>query len=411
MSKSCSQIIVTTLGSFNVLKNNTSLTSLHPGSKKIWELFKFMLTHQSRSFTPEALLESLWPSESYADPRGTLRRQMHRLRQILGESDSTDENNNLILYSNGYYRWNHHAKTVIDVEIFEKEVQRADSLKHSNPKEALNHYQKAIELYQGEYLPDCTEHQWVFSVRNSYRRIFHKAVLLLGELADRKIDAPILLSTYEKSIQLDYYEEDFHLLYMDTLMQLGEKKTALQHYEQVTGFFYHEMGVAPSSPLKSMYKKILAAEKLHHSIDTLHSELESDETAEFAFYCEPITFRSIYDLEKRRSDRNGYQTIISLVTVGDLDSPHLSTKECDLKPFIKHLTHSLRKGDVLTQWNEKQILVLLPGLREEMMNKVMSRVLQDYEKHHGDRQINASIRLEVRQILPPQSPIVSASHS
>ncbi len=406
MSKTCSQIIITTLGGFDVFKNNASLTAMHPGSKKIWELFKFMLTHRTRSFTPETLMESLWPSEDYSDPRGTLRRQMHRLRQILEESGSVDQCGNLIIFTNGYYRWNSDADIVIDSEIFEKKVQQADLLKQSNPKGSLSHYLEAIELYQGEYLPDCTEHQWVFSVRNLYRRLFLKAVISAGELVGTSNDFNMLLPICEKAIQLDYYEEDFHLLYMETLMRIGEKKTALQHYEQVTGFFYHEMGVKPSSAFKSIYKKILATQEVHQSIDTLHTELESDESSESAFYCEPIIFRSIYDLEKRRSERSGYQTVISLITVGDLESSYSATSESDLKMFTKHLTHSLRKGDVVTRWNEKQLLVLLPGLTEETMKKVLSRVLLAYSQRQDGSK--PTIRHELRQILPPQKPNISS---
>lgn len=76
---------VYTLGRFEVVRDGISLIMNSAGSKKIWELFKFMLTHKDRSFTPESLMDHLWVSEEYSDPRSTLRKQMHRLRKTLGE--------------------------------------------------------------------------------------------------------------------------------------------------------------------------------------------------------------------------------------------------------------------------------------------------------------------------------------
>lgn len=62
-----------TLGRFDVIKEDVSLVASASGSKKIWELYKFMLTYRDRAFTPESLMDQLWVSESYNDPRSTLR--------------------------------------------------------------------------------------------------------------------------------------------------------------------------------------------------------------------------------------------------------------------------------------------------------------------------------------------------
>ncbi|SDY80386.1 BTAD domain-containing putative transcriptional regulator [Tindallia californiensis] len=408
MTNKCDQVSITTLGSFDVFKGGQSLISMHPGSKKIWELFKFMLTYRGRSFTPEALVEALWPTEDYADPRGALRRQMHRLRQFFHESGAEHQCGTLIIFKNGYYQWNSDSLTSVDCELFEKAIEKADSFKKSDPSTALQHYREAVSLYHGEYLPDCSEHQWVFSVRNLYRRLFLKAILALGELTSSQKDYQAFLPICEKAIQLDYYEEDFHLLYMNTLMHVGEKKTALQHYEQITGFLYHEMGIKPSSAMKSMYKRILSTQEVHNSLDSLHAELEKSTTSETAFFCEPTVFRSIYELEWRRSERDGYQTVIGLLTIAASVFNESLDKNM-LKDFGSHLIRSLRKGDVVTKWNNTQFLVLLPGLTEDLMNQVISRILTSYS--HITETSPSSVAFEIRQVLPPQNIISNSANS
>lgn len=147
---------VSTLGNFDVIKNGHSLITSTSTSKKIWELYKFMLTHRDRSFTPEALLDQLWIYEEYNDPRSTLRRQMHRLRQTLQEDSKNDEETT-ILYVNGYYKWNAQIELILDADLLEMHLKEGDSLKIPNPGSALEAYTKAIDLYLGDYLPECAD--------------------------------------------------------------------------------------------------------------------------------------------------------------------------------------------------------------------------------------------------------------
>ena len=132
-----------TLGRFDVIKEDISLVMSSSGSKKIWELYKFMLTYRDRAFTPEALMDQLWVSESYSDPRSTLRRQMHRLRQALLE-DRSEDCEKTLLFSNGYYRWNHQIPIALDTERFEDYAEEGDRLKTSAPEAALEAYRSAL---------------------------------------------------------------------------------------------------------------------------------------------------------------------------------------------------------------------------------------------------------------------------
>ena len=154
MDSENSKFIVYTLGRFDVIKDGNSLVMSSSGSKKLWELYKFMLTHRDRSFTPETLMDQLWVSESYSDPRSTLRRQMHRLRQSLLEEDAK-ENFNTIHFTNGYYKWNELLEYEIDVDLFESLIRQGDVCTVTAPQNALGYYLEALSYYYGDYLPDC----------------------------------------------------------------------------------------------------------------------------------------------------------------------------------------------------------------------------------------------------------------
>ena len=392
-------LTIFTLGRFDVRRNGHSLSEVSSGSKKIWELFKFMITHRRRHFTPESLLESLWPSDDYKDPHTTLRQQMYRLRQILEESHHNSEQQTII-FNNGYYHWNLGLDVQIDIDQFEKSVQLGNTLKEDQPEKALLHYREALSLYQGDYLSECLDQHWIFPIQNFYRRLYQNTVFsaidllgVLGKFND-------ILQICEQAIQLDVYKEEFHLCYIEVLLQQGERKQALMHYEHVTGFFYQKMGLKPSLALKKLYKRILSTQTTNITSDDLESDLESNPVLGNAFYCEPEVFRSIYELERRRSERHDIKTVIGMITITHSLSDSLGKQQHRMMSFRQHLLEYLRKGDTVTRWNDSQFLVLLPDLDEIMMDSVLSRILNLYIS--GTSDTNSSVQIQYHLILPPQ---------
>lgn len=372
--------IVSTLGRFDVTKDGNSLVRASSGSKKIWELYKFMLSHRDRSFTPESLMDQLWISEEYNDPRSTLRRQMHRLRRALLEDECKDAEKTL-LFSSGYYKWNEHAGLQLDAKVFEDLIRQGDALKDSSAELALEAYQAALNLYHGDYLPDCVDQHWVFPIRNHLRRQFLRTVLNVIELLKYIRAGEGILPLCQKAIQIDIYEEAFHLNLMEALLDKGEQKQALEHYEYITGFYYREMGLKPSDDMRGLYKRLL---KGHHTIrseESLYDALESDTPLENAFFCEPEVFKSIYELERRRCQRTGVNFSIGVLTVTPQKGYTYSQEELRKKHLKQQLLERLRIGDTFTKWNEHQFVVLLPGVDAALTQKVLNRVLDQDESN------------------------------
>lgn len=372
--------IIETLGKFDVLKNGHSLVSNSSGSKKIWELYKFMLTHRDRSFTPESLSDQLWVSESYNDPRSTLRRQMHRLRQSLLEEDSSDHMNTL-LFTNGYYKWNDQIQYQVDIDVFESLIKQGDLAKSNQPEVALRNYKEALSLYKGDYLPDCYDQHWVFSVRNHYRRLYLKTVTNAVELMRGLSLYDDMIEICQSAIKIDVYEEPFHIYLMEALYEKNQQKQALEHYEYITGFYYQEMGLKPSTEMKLLYKKLLKSHAPSADADMGTSpfeSLESEITLENAFFCEPEVFKSIYELERRRSQRSKAAFSIGVVNISRTKGYSQSQEDLKLYRLKQHFMEHLRSGDTFTQWNESQMVILLPGVDTPLMEQILQRVLSSF---------------------------------
>ncbi len=367
-------LAVYTLGRFDVIKDGSSLVMNSAGSKKILELFKFMLTHKDRSFTPESLMNNLWVSEEYSDPRSTLRKQMHRLRQAMGE-DAADEVNNTILFINGYYRWNDQISIEVDAEMFEKYIKNGDAQKEKSPDAALENYNKAIDLYVGDYLTECTNQYWVYSARNHYRRLYLKTVMNTIELLKAREAYDEIMYICQKAIKIDVYEEVFHINLLEAFMMNGEFRQAFEHYDYITGFYEREMGVKPSEEMRAIYKRLLASQNRTNVECNFNDVLGKVVCYERAFYCEPEVFKSIYEMERRTSQRQKICSSIGVITVNPIQGYTYSQNEMRMNKIKQLLLQQLRKGDTITCWNYWQFAVLLPSACGEIAEKVLKRIL------------------------------------
>lgn len=360
---------ITTFGQFDVVKNYDSLVMSASSSKKLWELYKFLLVHRTQKFTPDSLADQLWVSESYSDHRGTLRRQMHRLRQILKE-ESADENSWTILFSSGYYMWNSSVSIKVDSDIFEAEVAQGDLYLQENPSEALRHYLMAIALYKGDYLPDLLNQHWVFSVRNHYRRLYLRAVENAVKLLTKKYAFDEIIRICQAAIRIDVHEEMFHIHYMRALAAKGLMKDALLHYEQITGFYFREMGLKPSKEMRELYNVLTTEPASPPAVIRDH--------VENAHFCEPDVFKSICELEHKRSDRSGADFSIGYLTIDVYSEPTMQLLK-------NHLYSHLRKGDCFTRWNERQFAVLLSGANHDRMKMIFERLLGSFDEREAFR--------------------------
>ncbi len=367
------QYQITTLGRFDVLKNGKSLIKSASGAKKIWELYKFILSYKEKDFTPESIMDNLWVGQEYSDPRSTLRRQMHRLRQVLGE-DKSESQDATILFTNGYYTWNRQLLINLDAEEFVRCVENGDYNVSSSPEEALSNYMKAIDLYVGDYLPECMDQHWIFSIRNQYRRYYSKAVSQAVMLLKMTESYENIIKVCSKAIQVDPYEESFQLTYMESLMAAGEHRQAIEHYGYITNFYAQEMGLKPSIEMRQLYKRMLSFQQTLDSDDSLYAVLESETVIENAFYCEYDVFKSIYELERRRSERSGQEFSIGIIEIPKNRESYSKT-EARMSQLKQHLMVSLRKGDTLARWSQSQFVVLLPGVDKDLMELVLTRTL------------------------------------
>ena len=385
-----SNLEIETLGRFVVRRDQRILTAEARSSKKIWTLFMYLLTYRQKSLLPEVIVDHLWPEANFENPRGLLRTQMHRLRKLMN-TDIAKEGSSIICYDNGAYYWNPDIQYQIDADVFESMSADAREMKVKDPQGAVQLYMGSLAYYQGDYLPECSGEDWVIPAKMHYRRLFMNNVIEISQLLTEMKQYGKVLTVCEKAMFLEPSEEIVHLIYLKTLLKTGKVKEAQHHYQYVTALQYRELGISPSASMKSIYHQITN----HQAPSLTISKNASDPPTETAFYCHPTVFESIYQLEKRKCERNGNCNQLCLFTWKPNDPGQTRADLEEIEKRVKDsLLHHLRRSDALTRLSDRRFAALFPGLTRDQTKQLIDRLMTYFYDNKDKLDIQMSITIQ-----------------
>ncbi len=401
ISGSQESFAIFTLGNFFIFRDNVLISESSGRSRRMWEVFKFLLANRGKSFFPEEILNLLWPDKEYSDPNMVMRVQMHRLRQSLktnGEGESLASN---LVFSRGRYQWENRVDCWIDTEEFERLSGLAAAGDTSGGEESIKLYREAIKLYGGDYLPESSSSGWAAPFKVYYRELYLNCVFELIELLKKKRAFTEIIKICEKALLIDYFEEHLHIKLIEAFLAKGMAARARAHYDEATMIFYREMGIIPSDTLKNLYR--IAGQKagaFELDLDTIQEGLSSQESAKGSYLCDPELFRYFYKLERLRSERSGKAAQLCLLTLTGThyQGPPAALLEKVMDRLRQVILGSLRKGDIVTCWNEAQFLILLPGVNREQAVGVLERIENNYRQKYSFEGLN--FHTKIGALLP-----------
>ena len=398
-----------TLGRFMIRRGGKVLSECSVRAEKVWTLFKYLLTCRGKTLTAERIMDTVWPDQDCKDPYQVLRSLIYRLRRLLADELGAPELASNIVFAHGCYRWSETLNERLDVEAFEKRIDFAMAVQKTDVPAACEALQKALPLYLGDYLPDCSHHDWVAPSRDYYHRLYIKSVLNLAKLLRTDGAFSRIVSLCREALEIEYFEEELHLYYLEALIEKGQYEPARRHYETITAVFYREMGIKPSAAMRQLYGRIrfIEDEIFNLNLPLIQERLNDRHGDTGAFLCDPELFRYIYQLERIRQDRSGQSACLALLalTGPDYRIPAREMLRCAMEALLGILRTNLRKGDVICRTHEAQYLLILPNVDEARSTQVLGRIDGIFQ-----RSVHATDLLlhQRRQVLLSRTPPVFA---
>ena len=232
----------------------------------MWELFKYLISQREKYVQQDTLIELLWPEQEIDDPAHALRTLTYRLRRVFAE-ELSPEYKVVIIPHRGCYSINKEVPLWLDIVQFEKMCAEAHRLAgEGQTSAAIATYYRALDYYQGDYLPECMA-DWVVPLRTYYRNMYIQNFLELYSLLKESQNFDAAAKACSAALLVVPFEEELHLRQIEALALGGKTSQAREHYEYITRYFTRELGVKPSLDVEELL--LPAEEEIPNTVDAL----------------------------------------------------------------------------------------------------------------------------------------------
>jgi DNA-binding SARP family transcriptional activator len=204
--------------------------------RRAGELLALLLSRPGYTLSAEQVIDAMCPEKEPSAGRNFYHHAISTLRRVL-EPDFT---NRYLEVSEERITLFVPLESRIDFKEFEKLIQSKE-------------WEKAVALYQGEYLPMYRYAEWAVSLRQHFADQFEQALLTL---AAERLDSRTALACLElcqRALLHNPWQEQAVELGMRAGLALGDRMTAVKLYRRLEKVLEEDLGIAPQKELQQLY--------------------------------------------------------------------------------------------------------------------------------------------------------------
>jgi len=245
---------VQTLGNFQVWREGSAITTKEWGRDKTIQLFQYLLTSRHRrALHKEQIADRLWEELDNVDQ--TFKVALHGVNKVLEPNRKSRTAPRYVQRQGITYQLN--LKEIwIDVAAVEELIRIGNEALTTHSQDSIIAYQKALNLYEGIYLPNRLYEDWSSAERERIQLLILNAYISLGELLLK--ENPVeTIRLAQQALLLDATWEEAYRLQMDAYLQKGNRPMAIKTFRQCEAVLEKEFGIAPLPETKALLKKIV----------------------------------------------------------------------------------------------------------------------------------------------------------
>lgn len=240
------------LGTFRTYINEHSIDNWNGNNAKA--IFKYMVINRSRPIPVEILMDLFWRDDEPEAARRNLYQAIYLLRQAL-QSGTADYP--YILSTNGCYGLNPELNIWLDNEAFNDHYhhgQRFD--RHQNTLKAIQEYEAADTLYEGDFLAEDVYEEWPSIQRQQIQNAYQDILNRLCRHHYQQKNWAMGIAYGQKLLQIDNCREDAYRGLMRAYVHLNQRHLALRQFHDCTQALQTELSVFPTPQTIDLYQQI-----------------------------------------------------------------------------------------------------------------------------------------------------------
>jgi DNA-binding SARP family transcriptional activator len=246
-----SALTVRLFGKFHVQRGEQVLAGL--GSRKVQELFAYLLLHRKRYHSREVLAGLLWGDSTTAQSKKYLRNALWRLHSTL---DSGAGNGSVLLVDPEWVRFNPEADLWLDVAEFERAFALVRGVPGRELKaQGVQTVQAAIQLYRGDLLEGWYQ-DWCLFERERLQSMYLGMLEKLMAYCEANGEYEAGLAYGTRILRYEVAHERTHRRLMRLHYLAGNRTAALRQYERCVAALREELDVGPSECTVELYEQI-----------------------------------------------------------------------------------------------------------------------------------------------------------
>ena len=247
------QVKLFLLGRFEVTYAEQSLPADAWSRKKAAAILK-RLAFDQRILKDQAI-EFLWPDTDYASALNSLYNTISSLRKTLDTAFGPAEANRVFRFEGGVLALAPSAW--VDVREFERlsTVQPVYTA-----EQQLTNFEQALDLYQGDLLPDDAYEEWTLLPRQALNQRQREVRFGLASFRRDTRDYVSAIQLLTPLLAHDLIDEPVHRELMRLYTLSGQRHEALRQYQTCVDALAKELDVPPSPETAALYAQILSGE-------------------------------------------------------------------------------------------------------------------------------------------------------
>jgi DNA-binding SARP family transcriptional activator len=195
--------------------------------------------------TRSEICQAFWPELPLDQAVNVFHVTKRRLHKAIGLD--------VLLHESGHYRVSSDLNIEYDVLQF---VQALVDARTTSGEEAAGAWQRAIDLYRGEYLQGHDE-AWIIARRDDFRSGYLEALTQLAHIRTAQEQYEQALGLHLRAVSEYPNREDIHREIMLLYGKLGRRSEAAEHYQKLEQRLRETFGISPAPETQAVYNQVI----------------------------------------------------------------------------------------------------------------------------------------------------------